>query len=138
MGLLVDITNDGLHLLANTPTSSASLTLTGTGVDAKNAEPEWMCLLAQMGAMGGTGPAVFSAQESDALASGYVAVLDSKAVTLSAADTIGSVMFQRRKRYVRCVITITGAGTYVTAARFLAQRKIVNASGGGSTQSPNS
>lgn len=135
-GLLVDIVNDGLHLAGNYPTSSASLTLDSTGVDAKNAEPEWMCMLASLGALGGTGPVVFNAQESDALASGYAAVTGSKVVTLTAANSIGQVMFQRTKRYVRCEIVITGAGTYVTSSRFLAQRKIVNPSGGGSSISP--
>jgi hypothetical protein len=135
--VLIDLVNDGLHLDGVDP-QSITATTDGTGVDCHNIT-EWMVMMCQLGALTATS-VTFSAQESSALASGYAAVIGSKAVTLSVANTVGQIMFQRTKKYVRCEVTITGGpgGGNLVAARFLGQRKIINPSGGGSSISPQS
>lgn len=119
-----------LHDLANSATllsllspQTVTATVTSSGVDLLAADHRCAGILS-FGEVTGTAPSLAGKfQESDALSSGYADITGATFTATGTSETLQIIGFNRSKRYVRFVGTITGTSPSFTLAVVVLQQK---------------
>jgi hypothetical protein len=106
------------------PPTTVSDSDVGTAIDMAGGDGPVFAVLLTGGLDPGTGVSI-AFEESHSPLSGWAAIPSSSTPSTSAAEAVTCVSFSRTKRYVRCLVNLTGTAPQAAVAVLVGQQRKV-------------